>query len=323
MPTIRARSALDRRFFAPYGLVVMGHLAGLIDADDALPRALCQGKAEHSIGIDKPHLRRRKKDAQANALCCRYPMSSLPYPGPTAGILIIGDEILSGKVDDENARFLVQALRALGVSVRRIEVIPDVLEEVSQTVATMAARYDHVFTSGGVGPTHDDVTLPAIAHAFGMAIARRPELAALIRQALGPELHERDLRMADIPVGARLEYGPAGDHGRWPVIAVKNVFVLPGVPSIFRRKFQAISEMFRSANIHSHAVYSREGEGGIAAAMDAVVAEFPTVAVGSYPRIDSGDHKVKITLDGRDKKAVENATSSLVARLGPAVVRQE
>src|SRR5690242_9285836 len=103
-----------------------------------------------------------------------YPrLMPLPLPGPTAGILIIGEEILSGKVDDENARYLLRELRALGVSVRRIEVIPDEVDEIVAGVRAMSARYDHVFTSGGVGPTHDDVTLPSVARAFEMQIARR------------------------------------------------------------------------------------------------------------------------------------------------------
>lgn len=247
----------------------------------------------------------------------------LPLPGPTAGILIIGEEILSGKVDDENARHLVRELRALGVSVRRIEVIPDEVDEIVTAVRAMSARYDHVFTSGGVGPTHDDVTLPSVAAAFHMQIARRPELERLIRTAMGTGFHERDLRMAEVPDGARLEYGHPADPTRWPVIAVRNVFVLPGVPAIFRRKFESVRELFRAGPIHSRAVYSREDEGSIAGALDAVVAEFPLVTVGSYPHFDVADHKVQITLDGRDREMVERATARIVEKLGPAVVRQE
>jgi molybdenum cofactor synthesis domain-containing protein len=247
----------------------------------------------------------------------------LRLPGPTAGILIIGEEILSGKVDDENARHLVRELRALGVNVQRIEVIPDDLEEIATAVRTLSGRFDHVFTSGGIGPTHDDLTLPAVAAAFGGKLERRPELEALIRAAMGSEFHERDLRMADIPDGARLLYGVPAEPGRWPVIAVRNVFVLPGVPAIFRRKFDSVRELFRAGPIHSRALYSRDGEGVIAAALDALVEEFPGVAVGSYPRLDEPDYKVKITFDGRDRDAVDRALARLADRLGPAVVRQE
>jgi molybdopterin-biosynthesis enzyme MoeA-like protein len=197
------------------------------------------------------------------------------------------------------------------------------VQEIVAAVRAMSARYDHVFTSGGVGPTHDDVTLPSVARAFDMKIARRPELEHLIRTAMAHAFHERDLRMADVPDGARLVYGNPAEPGRWPVIAVRNVYVLPGVPAIFRRKFESMREQFRSGPIHSRAVYSREDEGSIAAALDAVVAEFPLVTVGSYPHFDVADHKVQITLDGRDREMVERATAQVVERLGPAFVRQE
>jgi molybdenum cofactor synthesis domain-containing protein len=242
---------------------------------------------------------------------------------PTAAILIIGNEILSGKVDEENARYLTRELRALGVSVGRIEVVPDVESDIADTVRALAHRFDLVFTSGGVGPTHDDVTLPAVAAAFAMPLVRHPELERQLRQSFGERLHERDLRMADVPAGARLEHGPAGPGLIWPVVVVENVWILPGVPSIFRRKFEAVRELFRAAPIHARAVYSRDGEGAIAGALDAVVAAFPAVEVGSYPHVDATDYRVKITLDGRDRAAVDAATAELVTRLGAAVVRTE
>jgi molybdenum cofactor synthesis domain-containing protein len=240
-----------------------------------------------------------------------------------AAILLIGNEILSGKVEEQNARYLVRELRALGVTVGRIEVIPDDAAEIAATARQLSARFDVVFSSGGVGPTHDDVTLPAMAAAFGMGMMRDPTLEALLRAAFGSRLHERDLRMADIPDGARLEYGPRGPGAVWPVVVVRNIWVLPGVPEIFRRKLDSVRELFRTAPIFGRAVYSREGEGPIAAALDAVVAEFPTVEIGSYPHPGAPDYKVKITLDGRDRAAVDAALGDLVARLGADVVRTD
>ena len=240
---------------------------------------------------------------------------------PVAAILLIGNEILSGKVEEQNARYLVRELRALGVTVGRIEIVPDDLDDIATSVRTLSARFDVVFSSGGVGPTHDDVTLPAVAAAFGRAMVRDAELERLIRDGFGAGLHTRDLRMADIPDGARLERGAGGGGAMWPVVVVENVWILPGVPSIFRRKFEAIREIFRSAPIYGRAVYSREGEGAIAEALDAVVAGWPSVEIGSYPHLDATDYKVKITLDGRDRRAVDAATAGLSERLGPAVVR--
>jgi molybdenum cofactor synthesis domain-containing protein len=241
-------------------------------------------------------------------------------PAPTAALLIIGEEILSGKVEEENARFAVRELRALGVAVRRIEVVPDVEGEIANSLRTLSSRFDHVFTSGGVGPTHDDVTLPAVAQAFAMGLERRPELEAIIRRAMGSELHERDLRMAEIPSGARLIYGEPHDPWRWPVVVVANVFILPGVPAIFRRKFEILRPLLRAGPIFGRYVLSRDGEGAIAAALDAVVAAFPSVAVGSYPQPDAITHKVKITFDGRDLGAVEAAVEAFRLRLGSAAV---
>jgi len=241
----------------------------------------------------------------------------------TAAILLIGDEILSGKVEDENARYLVRELRRAGVTVGRIEVVPDQLEVIAESVRRLSAGFEWVFSSGGIGPTHDDVTLAAVAAAFGRPVARSAELEALMRQTWGQRLHLRDLRMADIPEGARLERGPQAPSTTWPVVVMENVWILPGVPQIFRKKFDAVRALFQGPAIHGRAVYSIEPEGVIADVLDEVVAAFPDVAIGSYPHLEALDYRVKITLDGRDARAVDDATARLVERLGGAVVRTE
>jgi molybdenum cofactor synthesis domain-containing protein len=238
--------------------------------------------------------------------------------GANAGIVLIGDEILSGKVQDENARFLIEELRGLGVALKRVIVIPDVLDEIADTVRDFAQRFDHVFTSGGVGPTHDDLTMEGVARAFGQKVVRHPELEALLRGYYGDKLEERNLRMAEVPEGAHFVHG---DHPTWPVIAMQNVYILPGIPEIFRRKFVSIRERFRSAPYHLRSVFVRDEEGRIAAALDLVVAAHPTVQVGSYPKLDPTDYQVKVTLESKDRDAVEAATDELVARLGAIVVR--
>jgi molybdenum cofactor synthesis domain-containing protein len=246
-----------------------------------------------------------------------------PDHAPTAAVVVIGDEILSGKVEELNARFLVRELRALGVAVRRIDVIPDVLAEIAETVRAVCGRFDHVFTTGGIGPTHDDVTIAAIATAFSVPVVRDPGLAALIREVSGERFYERDLRMADIPEGAQLLHGNGAQRSRWPVVAIHNVYVLPGVPSILQRKFAMIRDRFRASPFFGRSVYSREGEGAIAGILDQAAADFPSVAIGSYPHVDATDHKVLITLDGRTEATVVRACEQIVAGLGAAVVRVE
>lgn len=249
--------------------------------------------------------------------------SGAPPRGPaaprveTAGIVVIGDEILSGKVQDTNCNYLIGELRALGVALRRVAYIPDVLDEIATTVRAFAGTYDHVFTSGGVGPTHDDMTMEGIARAFGTTVIRHPRLEQMLRDFYGARLEERNLRMAEVPDGAALV---ESDSIIWPVVTFGNVYILPGVPEIFRRKFGAIRERFRAAPWHLAAVYTGEDEGRIAGHLDAVVARFPEVAIGSYPRIVAEGWRVKVTLESKDAAEVARAAAELVERLGPECV---
>ncbi len=239
---------------------------------------------------------------------------------PTAGIVVIGDEILSGKFVEENAAFLIGELRALGVDLKRIVVIPDELEDIATTVRELSARFDHVFTSGGVGPTHDDVTMAAIAHAFGTEVVRQPELEQRVRGYWGARLSDANLRLADVPATAHLVYGK---DEVWPVVAVQNVYILPGVPSLFRRKFIDIRDRFRTEPVTVARVYIDAEEGSIAADLDAVVAVHPAVKIGSYPRFSEQEFQVLVTLEGRNAADLGAAFAMLVERLGPRVVKTE
>jgi molybdenum cofactor synthesis domain-containing protein len=239
---------------------------------------------------------------------------------PTAAIVIIGDEILSGKFVEENAAFLIGELRTLGVELRRITVIPDDRGDIAATVLDQSAKFDHVFTSGGVGPTHDDVTMEAIATAFGTTIVRQPELEQRVRAYWGERLAEPNLRLADVPAGAELVYGK---DQVWPVVAYRNVYILPGVPALFRRKFVDIRDRFRTEVVTIARVYIDADEGQIAGDLDAVVAAHRDVKIGSYPRFSEKDFKVLVTLEGRDATAVAAAFSLLVDRVGAKVVRTE
>lgn len=239
---------------------------------------------------------------------------------PTAGIIIIGDEILSGKFVEENAAFLIGELRALGVELKRITVVPDDLEDIATTVAESAKRFDHVFTSGGVGPTHDDITMAAIARAFGTTITRHPDLETRVRGYWKDKLADANLRLADVPAGAHLVFGK---DSVWPVVAYENVYIMPGVPTLFRRKFVDIRDQFRAAPVTAARVYTSLEEGELAPHLDAIVAQCLTVKIGSYPRFSEIDFKVLVTLEGALGEDVTAAFTTLVERLGDKVVRTE
>lgn len=237
----------------------------------------------------------------------------------TAAIVVIGDEILSGKFAEENASYLIRELRELGVALKRIHVIPDVLGDIAETVKSCAERFDYVFTSGGVGPTHDDLTMEGIARAFGVKVLRHPELERLLRGFYGDKLQERNLRMAEVPEGCELL---ATSHPAWPVTMFRNIYILPGVPVIFRHKFESIRERFRQNPFHVSRVYCAADEGFLAAHLDAVVAAHPEVGVGSYPRFGETEFRVIITLESKRTSALSAAREDLVGRLpGDVVVK--
>jgi molybdenum cofactor synthesis domain-containing protein len=237
----------------------------------------------------------------------------------TAGIILVGNEILSGKIQDRNAHYLCRELRALGVDVRRIDVIPDEVDVIAVHVGRASAEFDVVFTSGGVGPTHDDVTIEGVARAMGVPVMRHPALVDMLERHYGTAMDEAYLKMTEVPDGAELI---TSDSVRFPTIQMRNVYILPGVPEIFRRKFEAIRERFRDRPFHLRNVFVRLGEGTIAAHMNALVREFPELAVGSYPELSNPEYRVKVTLESRDRECVEQALAAFVERLpDDAVVR--
>jgi molybdenum cofactor synthesis domain-containing protein len=236
-----------------------------------------------------------------------------------AAVIIIGNEILSGKFADENARFLIGELRQLGVELGRISIIPDDIDDIAETVPRVAARFDVVFTSGGVGPTHDDVTMAGLARGFGTRVIRHPVLEELLRQYYGDRLTESHLRLAEVPEGAELVQG----DGVWPVSAYKNVYILPGVPSLFRRKFLSIRERFRSRPFFTARLYVAADETAIATDLNRMVAAHPLVDFGSYPRFEETEYRVLLTVESHDREAVARAAGELAAALGAHVVRVE
>ena len=230
----------------------------------------------------------------------------------TAGIVVIGNEVLSGKTQDINSHFFCAELRRLGVEVQKIATIQDEIALIGGEVAAFSARYDYVFTSGGVGPTHDDVTIEGIAHGFGLPVVRHPDIERRMRQRFGGDVNEARLRMANVPEGAKLL---ATEALFAPIINIRNVYIFPGIPSILQERFHAIKEMFRDAPYYLKNVYVRYGEGVIAEMLNGVLARFPHLLLGSYPVLDVAEYKVKVTLESKDSAYLDQALHSFLASL--------
>jgi molybdenum cofactor synthesis domain-containing protein len=239
-----------------------------------------------------------------------------------AAALIVGNELLSGKVAEANLVELARTLRSLGVKLGRATFLPDDLELLTREIAMLAKEYPVVFTSGGVGPTHDDITIDAVARAFGVRVVHEPILEALVRGVYGEHSTAAHLRMALVPEGATLATSPSG---AWPTPVFGNVWMLPGVPEVFREKLDTVRAWVRGpAPFVSRAVYTRLDEARLKALIDAVVLAHPELEIGSYPRWFEPSYKTKITFDARDAEAVERGANAFVASLPDgALVRIE
>ena len=235
----------------------------------------------------------------------------------SAAIIIIGNEILSGKVKDENFHFLASELRKLGVALRFAATVPDEVEEIARVIRECSEKCDFVFTSGGVGPTHDDVTMKGIAMAFGLKTVPNEEMRDKIARHCGFEPSEIVLRMAELPEGARLLQV---DGMNFPPVLVKNVYVFPGIPEFLRKKFDAIKERFRGEPYHSRLFYLNQDECYIAEALASVAGEFTDVEIGSYPKVGEKEFKVLVSLESRNDGALKGASERLLALLPPGIV---
>jgi len=245
-----------------------------------------------------------------------------PVLAESAAVLIVGNEILNGKVAEANLVELARTLRPLGVRLARASVLPDDLPLLVSEIRALSAAFPLVFTSGGVGPTHDDVTIEAVALAFDTRVVEDPRLAELIRGAYGERVTPDHLRMALVPEGAIL--APT-IPGAWPTPVYRNVWMLPGVPEVFREKLDTVRAWVRGpAPFVSRSVFTRLEEARLKTLIDAVVAAHPDVEVGSYPRWFEPTYKTKVTFDARDADAVERGARTFVASLPEgALVRIE
>jgi molybdenum cofactor synthesis domain-containing protein len=230
----------------------------------------------------------------------------------TAGILIIGNEILSGKITDTNSPYLCRELRALGADVDRILTIPDDIQVIAREVRALSDAYDVVFTSGGIGPTHDDLTMDGVALAFGRKVERSSGIADRIERAQGKPPNESQLKMAMVPEDAQLI--DAGDLW-FPVVVVENVYIFPGIPELLRKKFESVRERFRGVPVLLKRVYVKRRESDIAGELNALLESFPQLMLGSYPKIGVEAFHVLLTLESRDAGYLQQALDNLLERL--------
>ena len=230
----------------------------------------------------------------------------------TAGIIIIGNEILSGKVTDKNSPYLCRELRILGVEVKQIITIPDVPEVIGKTTQDFSRRFTWVFTSGGIGPTLDDVTVASIAREFGAALYESPRIMEAIYKFRGENMTDAHRRMAMIPEGSELiEY----TEGRPPQLQFHNIFIFPGIPEFLKIRFSGIRERFRTTPIVIKQIFLKADEGDIAASLDETQEAYPELQLGSYPKISGSDYNLKLTLECRDNQYLKKAFEFLCDRL--------
>jgi molybdenum cofactor synthesis domain-containing protein len=238
---------------------------------------------------------------------------------PTAGILVIGNEILSGKVVDTNSPYLCRELRALGVDVERIITIPDSIDVIAEHVRMMHEAYDLVFTSGGIGPTHDDMTIDGIAAAFGRKLEHSESIAARLERAAG-----KDAEREPAEDGAGAGRRDADRRGRSlvPARRRRERLHLPGHPELLRKKFESARDRFRGVPFVLKRVYVTRMESEIAQHLHELLAEFPELHLGSYPKIQEESFRVMLTLESRDAGYVQRALDSLLGRLPDGAVRR-
>ena len=236
---------------------------------------------------------------------------------PTAAMLVIGDEILSGRTRDSNMHHLANQLTARGIDLKEVRVVADDRPAIVAGVRALSDAYDHVFTSGGIGPTHDDITADCIAEAFGASIDVRADARALLEahyKRTGTQLNEARLRMARIPDGAALIDNPVSTA---PGFTIANVHVMAGVPAVFEAMVASVlSTLAGGTPLVSETLRVERPEGEIAGPLGALAARYPDLSVGCYPFMQQGRPGANVVIRGTDPMVVAKARAELAAEVG-------
>jgi molybdenum cofactor synthesis domain-containing protein len=237
-----------------------------------------------------------------------------PEERVTAAVLIIGDEILSGRTQDTNLNFIARYLGAFGVDLAEARVVGDVKAEIIAALDALRVRYDYVITTGGIGPTHDDITADCVAAAFGVALEENAEILAMMRERWGAEPNPARRRMARIPVGGSLVKNPVQGP---PGFQIGNVFVLAGVPMIMRGMLDDVGPRLRTGKVVISRTVRVEGVGEsvMAAPLEAIAKKHVTLSLGSYPFFGPEGFGSNLVIRGRDADTVSEVIEELVAAL--------
>jgi molybdenum cofactor synthesis domain-containing protein len=232
----------------------------------------------------------------------------------TAAILVIGDEILSGRTKDKNIGYIAEYLTNIGIDLREVRVVPDLMDEIVSALNALRSRYTYVFTTGGIGPTHDDITADAVACAFGVKIDHDPRAVAMLSERFSKdELNEARLRMARIPAGADLI---ANSVSKAPGFKLGNVMVMAGVPSIMQAMLDAVAPTLKTGiKILSETVLANRREGDIGTALGELAKGHPDVQIGSYPFFSDLGPNTNIVLRARDAEKLAAAVAAVTGML--------
>ncbi|WP_322989183.1 molybdopterin-binding protein [Hoeflea sp.] len=241
----------------------------------------------------------------------------------TAAALAIGDELLSGRTKDKNIGHLAEMLTAAGIELEEVRIVPDDQQRIVEALNALRARYTYVFTSGGIGPTHDDITADAIAAAFGVACVHDAEAIALLGAMYaerGMEFTEARRRMARMPVGSRHIDNPVSGA---PGFVIGNVYVMAGVPAVFQAMLDNVLPTLQTGiKILSDKVDCPYGEGEVGDALAVIAKAHPDVNIGSYPRYSAQSFSTEIVIRGRDPQAIASAKTDVEAMLSDIASRK-
>ncbi len=233
---------------------------------------------------------------------------------PTAAVLLIGDEVLSGRTKDKNLGYIADYLTALGIDLKEARVVADVEADIVDAVNALRSRFSYVFTTGGIGPTHDDITADAMAKAFGVSIGHHPEAVSILTtyfESMGREANEARMRMARIPLGATLIYN---NVSKAPGFRIGNVFVMAGVPKVMNAMMDELApSLVRGSPVQSVTVEFLGGEGDIAKPLKDIQERFDDVSIGSYPFETAQGFATNLVMRSRNSEHLERAASDVCA----------